>query len=175
MAFYFSYSGHKCHRWLKIVNHLDKRDNSVMCTRKEIKSGLKLVLMEIDVETHTCKLILRKKPEHSDINLVTFFCKFLLNKGLFQTWAYFTLKLGWLKTSAGTNIGPQNNMFLSTPVYLSDYLIGSGALCMGLGFQQLQTLVCTSHYFRTLFTVNTFKVLKVSLNLESPSFNGETD
>ena len=28
-------------------------------------------------------------------------------------WAYFTLKLGWLNTNAGTNIGPQNNMYLS--------------------------------------------------------------
>ena len=29
-------------------------------------------------------------------------------------WAYFTLKLGWLKTTAGTNMGPQNGMYLST-------------------------------------------------------------
>ena len=29
--------------------------------------------------------------------------------------AYFTWKLGWLKTSAGTNMGPQNNMYLSAP------------------------------------------------------------
>ena len=47
---------------LKIVNHWDKRDNGVMCTGKEIKPGLKLV--RIDVATHTCKLLLRKTPEH---------------------------------------------------------------------------------------------------------------
>ena len=29
--------------WLKIVNHWDKRDNCVMYTGREIKSGLKLV------------------------------------------------------------------------------------------------------------------------------------
>ena len=38
---FFSYLGHKCNCWLKIVNHGDKRDNGVMCTGKEIKSGLK--------------------------------------------------------------------------------------------------------------------------------------
>ena len=27
----------------------------------------------------------------------------------------FTLKLGWLEANAGTNIGPQNNMYLSAP------------------------------------------------------------
>ena len=87
-----------------------------MCTGKEIKSGLKLVRMETDVATNTCKLLLRKKPEHWDINAV-FFCKFLRNKSLSQK-AYFTLKLGWLKTNAGTNIGPQNNMYLSAPEIL---------------------------------------------------------
>ena len=29
-GFYFIYSGHKCNCWLKIVDHLDKRDNGVM-------------------------------------------------------------------------------------------------------------------------------------------------
>ena len=43
----FSYSGHKCNCWL-------------MCTGKEIRSGLKLVRMETDVATQTCKLLLRK-------------------------------------------------------------------------------------------------------------------
>ena len=32
-------------------------------------------------------------------------------------WAYFTLKLGWLKTSAGTNMEPKNDMYLSAPGY----------------------------------------------------------
>ena len=31
-----SYSGHKYNYWLKIVTHLDKPDNSVMCTEKEV-------------------------------------------------------------------------------------------------------------------------------------------
>ena len=69
-AFYFSYSGHKCNCWFKIVDHWNKRENGVMCTRKEIKSGLKSVRMETDIATHTCKLFLRKKPEHWDINIV---------------------------------------------------------------------------------------------------------
>ena len=30
-------------------------------------------------------------------------------------WAYFTWKSGWLNTSAGTNMGPQNNTYLSAP------------------------------------------------------------
>ena len=51
--------------WLLIVNHWGKRDNGVMCTAKEIKFGLKLVRMETDVVTHTCKILLWKKnPEH---------------------------------------------------------------------------------------------------------------
>ena len=45
-------------------------DPPLMCTGKEIKSGLKLVRIETDVATHTCKLLLRKKPEHWDINIV---------------------------------------------------------------------------------------------------------
>ena len=42
VSFYLSYSEHKGNCWLKIVNHWDERD-SVMCTVKEIKSGLKLL------------------------------------------------------------------------------------------------------------------------------------
>ena len=33
-------------------------------------------------------------------------------------WAYLTLKLGWLNISAGTNVGPQSNTYLSVPAYL---------------------------------------------------------
>ena len=40
-----------------------------MCTGKEIKSGLKSVRMETNVATQTCKLVLRKKPKHWDINI----------------------------------------------------------------------------------------------------------
>ena len=50
----------------------------------------------------------QKTPEYGDI--IFFFCKFLRNEDLSQEWAYFTLKLGWLKTNAGTKIRPQNNM-----------------------------------------------------------------
>ena len=42
----------------------------LLCTRKEIKSGLKLVRMETDVATHTCKLLSRKKLEHWIVNIV---------------------------------------------------------------------------------------------------------
>ena len=69
---YFSYSGHKCNCWLKIVNHWDKRYNGVMCTGKEIwfKSGLILVRRGTYIVTRTCKLLSRKKPEHWDISIV---------------------------------------------------------------------------------------------------------
>ena len=92
MTFYFSYSGHECTCWLKVVNRWDERDNGVMCTEKEIQSGLKLVRMETDVATHTCKLLLRKKPEHWDINIL--FGKFLLNECLSQNVVLFHLEIG---------------------------------------------------------------------------------
>ena len=38
--------------------------------------------------------------------------------------------------------------------------------CMGLGFQLVQTLVCTSCCFSILFIVNTFNVFEVSLSLQ---------
>ena len=82
-----------------------------MCTGKEIESGLKLVRMETDVATHTCKILSRK-----NLNIgisILFFCKFLQIKVCPKTWAYFTFRLGWLKTNAGANIGPQNNMYVS--------------------------------------------------------------
>ena len=76
---------------LKIVNHWDKRDNGVMCTEKEIKSGLKLIRLETDVAAHSCKL-LKKTP---DIGIsILFFCKFLRNKGLSQKVGLFHLKTG---------------------------------------------------------------------------------
>ena len=55
-----------------------------------------------------------KKPEK---------CKFLRNKGPSQNVGYFTLKLGWLKTNAGTNIGQQNDMHLSAPEAASNLVI----------------------------------------------------
>ena len=67
-GFYFSCSGHKSNCWLKIVIHWNKRDNGVLCTGKEIKSGLKLARMETDVATHVCKLLKKKKPEYCDTN-----------------------------------------------------------------------------------------------------------
>ena len=59
VGFYFSYSGHKWNCWLKIVNHWDKRDNEALLTGKEIESNLKLVRMDTDIATHTCKLLLK--------------------------------------------------------------------------------------------------------------------
>ena len=122
-GFYFSCSGHRCNRWLNTVNHWDKRDNRVLCTGKEIKSGLKLVL-ELAVATPTCTVLLRKKPERSDVNTVLNFCEI---KVCPKTRAYFTLKLGWLKTNAGTNIGPRNNMCLSAPGTCARIEISQGA------------------------------------------------
>ena len=64
----------------------------LVCTRKEIKSGLKLVRMETDVATHTCKLLSRK-----NLNTglpILFFYKFLRNKGLSQKVGLFHLLIG---------------------------------------------------------------------------------
>ena len=60
----------KCSCWLKIVNHCDKRGNSVMQAGKDIKSGFKKVRMKTDVATHTCKLLLIKNDEHLYINIL---------------------------------------------------------------------------------------------------------
>ena len=76
MAFYFDCSVHKCDCWLEIVNHLDKRDSSVLCTEKKIKSGLKLPVMHGDKGSNIYRQsILRKK-----LNIgrsIMLFCKFL--------------------------------------------------------------------------------------------------
>ena len=40
-----------------------------------------------------------------------------------KKWAYLTLKLSWLKISAGTNMGPQNNTYLSVPGFLAHVLL----------------------------------------------------
>ena len=48
-----------------------------------------------------------KKKLNTGISIL-FFCKFLRNNGLSQN---VVLKLSWLKTNAGTNIGPQNSMY----------------------------------------------------------------
>ena len=53
-----------------LTKYWDKRDNDVLCTGKEITSGLKLARMETDVATRTCKLLSRKEPEYCDINIV---------------------------------------------------------------------------------------------------------
>ena len=68
MALYFSFSGHKCNCWLKIVNHWDKGDNGVLCTEKEIKSGLKLARME----NTDMPAPFKKNTEYCDINIVFF-------------------------------------------------------------------------------------------------------
>ena len=55
----------------------------------------------------------KKKPEYCDISIdllqISAKRRFLIK------WALFTLKLGWLKTNAGTDVRPQNNMYLSAP------------------------------------------------------------
>ena len=54
-----------------IVNHWNKTDDGVICAGEENKAGSKLVRMETDVATHTCKLFLRqKKKKHWDINIL---------------------------------------------------------------------------------------------------------
>ena len=56
---------------------------------------LKLLLIKTEVETHTCKLLKKKRWTLADWYLL--FCKFLWNNGLSKKWAYLTLKLGWDK------------------------------------------------------------------------------
>ena len=88
-------------------------NNGILCTGKEIKSGLKSARMETDdSNTYMQGSSFQEKILNIAIS-VLFFCKFLRNEDLSQHWACFTLKLGWLKTNAGTNIRPQNNMYLS--------------------------------------------------------------
>ena len=43
---------------------------TVLCVQGKIKSGLKFVLIETDVATHTYKLFFRKEPERKDINIL---------------------------------------------------------------------------------------------------------
>ena len=103
---------------LKLLTmHWNKRDNGAMCTGKEIISGLKLALMETDVATR-----LLRKNLNIGISVLSFvnFCEI---KVCPKTWAYFTLKLGWLKTYAGTKILPQNTMYLSALVLLGNSLL----------------------------------------------------
>ena len=78
--------------WFKISSNGDRRSNTYM------------------------QAPFKKKTLNIAISIL-FFCKLLRNEGLSQKWAYFTLKLGWLKTNAGTNRRPQNNMYLSAPEY----------------------------------------------------------
>ena len=56
VAFDFDYSVHKCDPWLKIVNHWDKRDNSVLCAEKNNSS--------FKVGNAYVQALLRKKGEH---------------------------------------------------------------------------------------------------------------
>ena len=67
----------------KFVNQWNKRDNGVICTGKEIKSGLKLVGMETGVAKHTCKLLLRKKNLKIVIS-VLYFCRLEPSSGQHQ-------------------------------------------------------------------------------------------
>ena len=62
-----------------------------MCTGKEIQSGLKLVRMETDVATHTCKLLLRKSLNFGIS--VLFFRKILRNKDLSQNVGLFLFEI----------------------------------------------------------------------------------
>ena len=57
---------------------------------------------------------LRKNDENLDINIL-FFVNCCEIKVRSKTWAYFIMKSGWLKTSAGTDMEPQNYAYLSTP------------------------------------------------------------
>ena len=52
-----------------------------------------------------------------------------------KTWAYITSNLGWHKVSAETNMGPQDNMYLSAPA------IAFNLLFMGTGRTRTRTLV----------------------------------
>ena len=88
----------------------DKRHNNVTCTWKKVKFGLILVRTETDVTTHTCKFLSRNKNKNSTLGYqYSSFVNFCKIKVCPKTWTYFNMKSGWLKTSARTNMGPQNN------------------------------------------------------------------
>ena len=63
--------------------------------------------MEREVATHTCKLHARKKTRilGSQYHYFENPCEI---KVCPEKWAYFDLKQGWLKVSAGTKMGSQN-------------------------------------------------------------------
>ena len=71
--------------------------------------------METDVAKDIWKLLLRKKNEHG--YQYSSFVNCCEIKVCPKTWAYLTMKSGWFKTSAGTNMGPQNNTYLFAPGY----------------------------------------------------------
>ena len=106
MGFYLRFSEHHCNCWLKNVN-APLGQTWQRCTGKNI-SGSKLVRMVEGVATHTGKLLQEKNTEHWHINFVNF-CEI---KVCYKMWACFTLISGWLKTSAMTNMRPQNNTYL---------------------------------------------------------------
>ena len=58
-------------------------------------------------------------------------------------WAYFTLKLGWLKTNSRTNMGSQNNMHLSAHVIRPSKSDCGGAIQLTLSLVTLH--YCTFH------------------------------
>ena len=113
-GFCFDYSVHRCHFWLKTFNYWNKRDNGGMCSeRKRNKCDFKLLRMDTQATTHRCKLFEKKNLTFG--YQYCYFINFCEIKVCPKTWAYFTSNLGWLKISSGTNMGPPNNTYLSTP------------------------------------------------------------
>ena len=59
--FYLDYQAYQCDCWFKIVNHMTKVTTVLYVQRKKWfkigKAGLRLLLIETEVETHTCKLL----------------------------------------------------------------------------------------------------------------------
>ena len=71
---------------VKIVNHWDKPDDSVVCAEKENKSGQELVRMN----NAYMQAPLKKKKKIG----MLLFCKFLEFKGLFQKVCLFHFGIG---------------------------------------------------------------------------------
>ena len=71
VAFDFDYPVHKCDPWLKIVNHWDKRDNSVLCADKN-NSGFKVACDKNRSGNAYVQAFLRKKVNTGRLIFVIF-------------------------------------------------------------------------------------------------------
>ena len=90
---YFDYSVHKCDCWLKIVNHWDKSDNSVLCGETTDYILFKIASnRDRGINTYMQDSLKKKVDNGRSILL---FCKFLRIRSV-QKSGLFDLEIGLL-------------------------------------------------------------------------------